>query len=156
MASKVSLPTSRYDMFSVNIKHLDLNLYFGRRFETAIRNAGLSWDADKRLHLRSRRFIIDLFSQLHQRLPENIQHQKKCRSFPWRTLGRWFRGPSHNLQHSYFWMKLCLPVIVKPDEETCATRNGVPLSEPTSFGRRLVPTKKRKVKTPSRGCPFLP
>ncbi|CAN8024602.1 unnamed protein product [Ixodes persulcatus] len=82
MASKVSLPTSLYDMLSVNIdEHLDQNPYFGHRFETAVRDAGLSRDADKELRLRSRRFIVELFSQLRQRLPENIQHLEKASMF---------------------------------------------------------------------------
>ncbi|EEC01100.1 hypothetical protein IscW_ISCW001050 [Ixodes scapularis] len=82
MASTVSLPTSLYDMLSVNIdEHLDPNPYFGHRYETSVKDAGLSRDAGKELRLRSRRFIVDLFSQFRQRLPENIRHLEKASVF---------------------------------------------------------------------------
>ncbi|KAH9376350.1 hypothetical protein HPB48_000387 [Haemaphysalis longicornis] len=71
--AKVSLPTSRYDVLTVNInEHLNPNPYFRHRFETALRDACLPRDDEKELRLRSRRFIVELFNQLRQRLPENI------------------------------------------------------------------------------------
>ncbi|KAH6921387.1 hypothetical protein HPB50_027625 [Hyalomma asiaticum] len=77
-AAKVSLPTSRYDVLTVNInEHLDPNPYFGHRFETALRDACLPRDDEKELRLRCRRFIVELFNQLRQRLPENIQCLQK-------------------------------------------------------------------------------
>lgn len=62
MASEISLPTSRYDVFSVKIEeHLDSTLYLGHRFETAVRAAGLSQSAEKKPRLRPRSFIVELF-----------------------------------------------------------------------------------------------
>lgn len=79
MAAKVSLPTSRYDIFTVNIEeHLDLSPYFGYQFETAVKGAHLSVENEKDLRLRARRFIVELFNQLRQRLPENIQQLQKA------------------------------------------------------------------------------
>ncbi|KAH6919777.1 hypothetical protein HPB50_029234 [Hyalomma asiaticum] len=76
-AAKVSLPTSRYDVLTVNInEHLDPNPYFGHRFETALRDACLPRD-DEELRLRCRHFIVELFNHLRQRLPENIQCLQK-------------------------------------------------------------------------------
>ncbi|KAH8008740.1 hypothetical protein HPB51_003387 [Rhipicephalus microplus] len=72
--AKVSLPTSRYDVLTVNInEYLDPNPYFGHRFETALRDACLPRDDENERRLRARRFIVELFNQLRQRLPENIQ-----------------------------------------------------------------------------------
>ncbi|KAH7964029.1 hypothetical protein HPB51_027729 [Rhipicephalus microplus] len=78
-AAKVSLPTSRYDLLTVNInEYLDPNPYFGHRFETALRDACLPRDDKNELRLRSRQFIVELFNQLRQRLPENIQCLQKA------------------------------------------------------------------------------
>lgn len=78
-AAKVSLPTSRYDVLTVNInEYLDPNPYFGHRFETALRDACLPRDDENELRLRARRFIVELFNQLRQRLPENIQCLQKA------------------------------------------------------------------------------
>ncbi|KAG0432325.1 hypothetical protein HPB47_020905 [Ixodes persulcatus] len=60
MAVKVSLPKSRYDVFSVNIEeHLDPAPYFGHRFETTVRDGGLFEQAERELRLLSRRFIVE-------------------------------------------------------------------------------------------------
>ncbi|KAH8018853.1 hypothetical protein HPB51_012807 [Rhipicephalus microplus] len=78
-AAKVSLPTSRYDVLTVNInEYLDPNPYFGHRFETALRDACLPRDDENELRLCARRFIVELFNQLRQRLSKNIQCLQKA------------------------------------------------------------------------------
>ncbi|KAH9381169.1 hypothetical protein HPB48_020826 [Haemaphysalis longicornis] len=78
-AAKVCLPTSRYDVFTVNIReHLDPNPCSGHRFKTALQNTCLLRDDEKELLLCCRCFIVKLFNLPRQRLQQNIQCLQKA------------------------------------------------------------------------------
>lgn len=78
VANKLIVPTARFDPLTCNIEeYLDSNPYLGYRFERKIvemkEEKKINKEDEKNLRERSKKFLLCLYHQLKQRLPDNLK-----------------------------------------------------------------------------------